>query len=195
MRLHLKSPIHGKSSNAYFCSLVAWFRGPQWSSTHQCTNVDGWCTDGCTFFVPPCPWANQGGELLTCFIFLSSAQVGFFFLGFYFFLTPHTRPSLTYLPTFSLLAYAAWPPPSPTYLTTYLPVHLPTHLPTYPSTYLLMYLHTKSPQRQWRCKSIRVLQYTKYVASFSFLPTSLLDLATLQLSKTMFQWTNWKSCN
>jgi len=39
------------------------FRGPEWTGTHQCTIVDGWCIDGCTFFVPPYPLANQGGEL------------------------------------------------------------------------------------------------------------------------------------
>jgi hypothetical protein len=65
-------------------------------------------------------------------------QVGFFFENF-FFLTPHACPGLTYLPTFRLLAYAPWPPLSPTYLPTCLPTHpsvylpnnLPTHVPTH----------------------------------------------------------------
>jgi hypothetical protein len=88
------------------------------------------------------------------FLFLSSAQV---FLGTFF--------SLAYLPTFTLLAYAPWPPPSPTYLPTCPPIHpsiyLFTHLPTFPSTYLPMYLRTKSPPRQWQCRLMKVLQYTK----------------------------------
>jgi hypothetical protein len=35
------------------------------------------------------------------------------------------------------------------------------HLPTFPSTYLFMYLHTKSPARQWWCRLMKVLQYTR----------------------------------
>jgi hypothetical protein len=117
---------------------------PEWTSTHQCTNVDGWCTHRHTFFVPPCPWANQGGKLkLTLFFFLSSAQVGVF-LGTFFFLTPHARPGLNYLPTFRLIPmHPGLLPPPPTYL----PAHLPSHLPTFPSTCLPTYLHTKSPPR------------------------------------------------
>jgi hypothetical protein len=86
---------------------------------------------------------------LTLFFFLSSAQI---FLGTFFFLTPHTRPGLTYLPTFRPLPYAPWPPPSLPHLPTCPPIHpfiyLLAHLPTFPSTYLPMYLHTKSPPRQ-----------------------------------------------
>jgi hypothetical protein len=74
--------------------------------------------------VPGLRWRTQ----VDIFFFLSSAQVGFF-LGNVFFLTPHACPGLTYLLTFRLLAYAPWPPPSPT-------------------TYLPMCLHTKSPPRQ-----------------------------------------------
>ncbi len=105
-----------------------------------CTNVDGWCTDGCTFFVPPCPWPNQGGEFELTFFFLSSAQVGSFFLQTFFFLTPPPpNPPRSDLPTFRLLAYAPWPPPSPTYLPTHLftysPICLPSHQPAYLCTY------------------------------------------------------------
>jgi hypothetical protein len=69
----------------------------------------------------------------------------FSFLGNSFFLTLHTRPGLTYLPTFSLLAYAAWPPPSPTYLPTYLPTHPPIYLLTHPFAYLPINLPTYVP--------------------------------------------------
>jgi hypothetical protein len=80
---------------------------------------------------------------LTLFFFLSSAQVGVF-LGTSFFLTPHARPGLTYLPTFRLIPmHPGLLPPPPTYL----PAHLPSHLPTFPSTCLPTYLHTKSPPR------------------------------------------------
>jgi hypothetical protein len=109
---------------------------PQWTSTHQCTNVDGWCTDGCTFFVTPCHWANQGGQLKLTFVFFffpSSAQVGLFFCKL-FFLTPHTCPRLTYLHIDYLPMHPGLLPPPPTYL----PAHLPTHLPTFPITDLLI---------------------------------------------------------
>ncbi len=158
--------------------------------------MDGWCTDGCTFFVPPCPWANQGDKLkLTSFSFPQPRLVSFF--GKFFFSPPTpAQVSPTYRRLVYLLMQLGLLPPPPTYLPTCPPSHpsiySPTHLPTYPSTYLLMYLNTKSPQRQWWCKSMWVLQYDKYVASFSFLPTSLLDLATLRPSKTMLQWTNWR---
>jgi hypothetical protein len=99
--------------------------------------VDGWCTDGCTFFVPPCHWANQGGQLKLTFVFFfffpSSAQVGLFFLQTFF---PHPPcPPTSHLPTYRLLAYVPWPPPSPTYLPTCPLTHpspyLPNNRPTY----------------------------------------------------------------
>jgi hypothetical protein len=48
---------------------------------HQCGH--GWCTDGCTFFVFPYPWVNQGGEFKLNFFFLSSTQVAIFFELFF----------------------------------------------------------------------------------------------------------------
>ncbi len=105
---------------------------------HQCTNVDGWCINGCTFFIPPCPWANEGRELmLTFYFFLPSAQAGFV-LGNFFFRYPPTpaQVSTSYL-HLDYLAYALWPSPSPTYL---LPARAPTHLTTYLSTHTSTYL-------------------------------------------------------
>ncbi len=134
---------------------------PEWTGTHQFTNVDGWCT----FFVPPCTWVNLGGELKLTFFIFPFLSPGWFFLGTFFSLSPHTCPGLTYLPTFRLLAYVPWHPPSPTYLPTCPPTHpsiyLPTHLPTFPSNYLPMYLCTKFTPRQRRCSLMKVLQYIK----------------------------------
>ncbi len=43
-------PANSKSSSSKK-SHIWW---AEWtSSTHQCTNVDGWCTHGCTFFIHP----------------------------------------------------------------------------------------------------------------------------------------------
>jgi hypothetical protein len=51
----------------------------EWTNTHQCTNMDGWCIHGCTFFVTPYPWANQDGKLKFAFFFsLYLTHVGFF---------------------------------------------------------------------------------------------------------------------
>jgi hypothetical protein len=69
-------------------------------------------------------------------------MLGFFWEHFFrLTLSPHAHLGFTYLPTFKLLAYAPWPPPSSTYyllahlLTIYLPTHpfayLPINLPTY----------------------------------------------------------------
>jgi hypothetical protein len=46
-----------------------------------------------------------------------------------FYYTPHTYLDLTYLPTFKLLTYAPWFPPSPTYLPTCPPTRTYTYLP------------------------------------------------------------------
>jgi hypothetical protein len=116
--------------------------------THQRTNVDGWCTDGWTFFVPPCPWGNQGGELRLTFFF-PSLSLGWSFWKLCFFRSPYPHLSLTYLPTFRLPAYAPWLSPSrPTYSPPgYLPTHPSAYLPPYPSTCLPLYLHTKFSPR------------------------------------------------
>ncbi len=130
--------------------------GSGWTSTHQWTNVDGWCTDGCTFFVTPCLWANQDGELRLTLFFPSLIQ-GLFW-GSFFFSSPLTpaQVSATHLCTLGLL------PPPPTYsLRSYLPTCPPNYLLIHPSTYLPMYLHTKSPPRQWQHRLIRVLQHTQ----------------------------------
>jgi hypothetical protein len=104
--------------------------------------------------------------LTLSFSFLQPRLV--FFLNFFFFLTPHAHPGLTYLPTFRLLPmHPGLLPPPPT-----LPsIYLPTHLPTFPSTYLPSYLHTKSPPRYWWCKSIRYCNILGRLFHFpSYLP-------------------------
>jgi hypothetical protein len=112
--------------------------------THHRTNGDGWCTDGCTFFVPPCPWANQGGELRLTFFNFSLPQPRLVFLGTLFFLplTP-TGVSPTYLHLDYLSMHPGFLPhdlPSlrpATYLPTHLPTYLLTHLPANLCTYAL----------------------------------------------------------
>jgi hypothetical protein len=124
-------------------------------NTHQCTNVDGWCFHGCTFFVPPCPWANQGGEFKLTLFFPFLNLGWFYFQGFIFSSTPHVCPSLTYLLTFKLLPMhpgLILPPPI------YVHAHLSIHLFTYPPINLCTYV----PMHEISTKSMtmNVLQYT-----------------------------------
>ncbi len=102
---------------------------PEWTSTHQCTNVDGWCTDGCTFFVPPCPCLTKVTNSSWPFFFLSWALVGFFWE--LFFSSPHTpaQASPTYLHLDYLPMHPGLLPPPPTYLHAHLPTHLSTYTP------------------------------------------------------------------
>ncbi len=110
--------------------------GLKWTNTRQCTNVDGWCINVCTFFVPPCPKTNQGGKCRLTFF--SSLQPKLIF---------SSPPTPTYLPTFKLHAYAPWLPPSLAYLL------------THPYIYLVMNIYTKFHQGngnigQWRYGNI-----------------------------------------
>jgi hypothetical protein len=97
--------------------------------------------DGALMGVPfsslPVPELTKVVKLTLFFAFLSP---GFF--GNFFFFTPHTRPGLTYLPTFRPLAYVPWPPPSLPHLPTYLPTYPPIYLPTRPIAYLPINLPT-----------------------------------------------------
>jgi hypothetical protein len=111
--------------------MLMYFFGPEWTSTHQCTNVDGCCTDGCTFFDSPCPWANQGGELKLTFFFSSFPQPRLILFFELFFSSPPRPPRFTYLH----LDYAPWPPPSPTYLPTHLFTYSPICLATFALTH------------------------------------------------------------
>jgi hypothetical protein len=107
---------------------------------HQCTNVDGWCINGFTFFIPPCPWANKGRELaLTFYFFLPSAQAGFV-LGNFFFRYPPTpaQVSTSYL-HLDYLAYAPLASSLPHLLTTCPCTHPPNYLPIHPHIYLPTY--------------------------------------------------------
>jgi hypothetical protein len=89
-----------------------------WKNRLQKNQMDG-ARIGCTFFVPPCPWADQVGEpKLTFFPFLSP---GWFFFGGTFFSSPSTPAQV-----------------SPTYL----PAHLPTHRFTFSSIYLPSHVPT-----------------------------------------------------
>jgi hypothetical protein len=109
--------------------------GPEWTSTHQCTNVDGWCTDRILFSIPVPSQVD-----LFCLPFLIPDQP---LSQFFFFFWNFSHP-LTYYPTFSptnLLTYIfkLKIDSSPS---TYSPINLkcatliPTHLHALPLFYL-----------------------------------------------------------
>ncbi len=94
-------------------------RGPEWSTTHQCTNVDGWCTDRILFSIPVPPHVD-----FFCLPFLSpdqpwSALISVFICNFFF--SPHCTGFLFFFffwnfshpPTY-------YPPLAPTHLLTYI---------------------------------------------------------------------------
>ncbi len=59
--------------------------GPEWTSTHQCTNVDGWCTDRILFSI-------HVPSLVDFFFFaLSQPWSQFFFFGTLFSPPPPTK--------------------------------------------------------------------------------------------------------
>ncbi len=95
---------------------------PEWSSTHQCTNVDGWCTHRILFSIPV---PSQVHFFSLPFL---SPDLSFFF-GTLF--SPRTPPSLIvclFFFFFFFLLLKLFPPTHPpTYLSTYLPFHLPTY--------------------------------------------------------------------
>jgi len=94
-------------------------QGPEWTSTHQCTNVDGWCTDRMLFSIPV---PSQVDVL--CFPVLSpfSAMISVFFLQLYFLPAPTRFYLCMYLFIFLLKLF----PPS--HLLPPAVPHQPTHL-------------------------------------------------------------------
>jgi len=116
---------------------------PEWTSTHQSTNVDGWCTDGYTFLVLPCPWLTKVAN--SSWLFFPFLSLGWFFWEF-FFSSPRTpvQASPSYLHLDYLPMHLGVLPPPPAYLHAHLPTHLFTYslicLPTHPkSNYLCTY--------------------------------------------------------
>ncbi len=110
---------------------------PNPTQPHQCTHLDGWCTDECTFFVRSCPCANQGGyhRLNIFFLFLSPFGIFLVFFGqtlflFLFLFLPPLSPR-SHLP----MHRKKKPTLSRTYLLssqlpTYLPIYLHSHPPS-----------------------------------------------------------------
>jgi len=81
--------------------------GPEWPNTHQCTNVDGWCTDRILFSIPGlslchprltlfvCPFSALINVDLKFFLqlyFLTAPFPVFFFVFETFPTHPHTNP-------------------------------------------------------------------------------------------------------
>jgi hypothetical protein len=95
-------------------------RGPQWSSTHQCTNVDGWCTDRILFSIPVPSQAD-----FFCLPFLSPDLS--FFLQLYFLPGPHPVFFFFFL---AFETFPARPPTTPPPPSIYLPTCPSTFLPT-----------------------------------------------------------------
>jgi hypothetical protein len=76
---------------------------------HECTNLDGWCTDESIFFVASCPFANQGGyhRLTIGFLFLSPFDnfllvFSDLFIHLFIYLLASLTTPVTYLPTYPI---------------------------------------------------------------------------------------------
>jgi hypothetical protein len=120
---------HGKESTLFsvheWMQLVGSMFWPEWTSTHQCTNVDGWCTDRILFSIPV-------PSQVHFFLFAVSQPWSQFFFAFETF--PTYPPTTPIVPT-DLLTYIfkLKVDSSPS---TYSPINLqcasliPAHLPT-----------------------------------------------------------------
>ncbi len=113
------------------CLCRKWARVNQHPPVHQCGWMVHWW---CTFFIPPCPWANQGGKLKLIFFF-SFPQPRLIFFGNLFISSPLTvsQVSPTYLHLDYLPMHLSLLPP---HLLTYLPTYPPIYLPIHPFAYL-----------------------------------------------------------
>ncbi len=119
--------------------------GPEWTSTHQWTNVDGWCTDRILFSIPVPSQVD-----IFCLPFLSP-DLSFFLIELYFLPAPHPVSFFLFLFCFWNFSHPPtyYPPLFPTDLLTYIfklkvysspstysPINfkcatlIPTHLPT-----------------------------------------------------------------
>jgi hypothetical protein len=104
---------------------VRWLIGTEWSSTHQCTNVDGWCTHRILFSIPVPPQVD-----FFCLPFLSPRLS--FFLHLYFLPASHPVSFSSSFETFPTRTPTT--PPVP---------HRPTHLYIWiKSRLFLIYLFT-----------------------------------------------------
>jgi hypothetical protein len=92
----------------------------EWTNTHQCTNMDGWCTDRILFSIPV-------SSQVDFFIWPFSALISDFFLELYF--VPHPVSFYFLLKVFPPTHY---PPLSPTDLFTYI---FKLQVDPFPSTY------------------------------------------------------------
>lgn len=64
----------------------------KWTSTHQCTNMDGWCIDEWTLFIPSCPRADQGNDHRLTFSFPLPQPLLHFFSFWEPFFCPNLSP-------------------------------------------------------------------------------------------------------
>ncbi len=118
------------------------------------------------------PWLTKVANSSWPFLFFSFTQPRLGFFGNFFSLPPHAHLGLTYLPLdYCLCTLASSLPHPPTHPSTYLPINLCTYA---------LNLHQGNDASRWEyCNT------PGQVASFSFLPISLLDHVTLWLWKTM----------
>jgi hypothetical protein len=164
---------------------ISYCLGPEWTNTHQCTNVDGWCTHGCTFFIPPCPWANQGGKLKLTFFFPSLSPSWFLFWEL-FFSSPPTPAQVSpiYLHLDYCLCTTASSLPPPTYLPTYPPIYLPSHQPIYLCTCTLNLPKTMTMQVD---EGISIYKVGCFVFLPPYLPTKPCNFMTVKNNVAMNQ--------
>ncbi len=119
-------------------------KGPEWTSTHQWTNVDGWCTDRILFSIPV---PSQVDVLCLRFLSPFSGMISVFFCNFIF--SP-PQPGFIYLFIFLLKLFPASHllPPTVPHRSTHLYIWIKSRLfPIYLLTYKfkMCYSHLDPP--------------------------------------------------
>ncbi len=156
------------SSYQYVVHKIGTYRRPEWTSTHQCTNVDGWCTDRILFSIPV-------PSQVHFFLFALSqpwSQFSFATLfsprpppGFYFFFAFETFPT-------------HYPPLSPIDLLTYI---FKLKIDSSPSTYSPINLNcaTSYPPTTRPTTNLPTNILSRYLPNSTYMATPTYVVATI----------------
>jgi len=166
--------------NGLFLVFGVWTQlGPEWTSTHQRTNVDGWCTDRIVFSIPVPSQVD-----VFCLPFLPWSQ--FFFATLF---SHHLAPIF-----FFFLLLKLFPPTHPLPLTV---PHRPTHLyiwinsklfPIYLLTYIFELIVNSSPSTYSPINLKCVTLIPTYMATPTYMVATTIDPQQSDNDEERIKW-------